>query len=357
MDNFYPLSFVQAVGGVLCGSALVFSFISLFDGARTHAIRILAVFFVVALSLFANHVTVYFAAVFIIATAVTELEFLQTLAAILRGNKEYFAFKKDTLSDEAKYKNSKLELVELDALSNAEGETGSENETAQQAQVCESSPAVEAVESAQSIKATPSESKVASSGTDIVKSQVEDVIPVREIVNAAQAPEKGGDIENKHWNPRFRLKAHDNLKLAVDRMIRLERKALDYIQSLYGANIERNVVFKSKELSIVLELDGLISRPNTVGYVDQIFEVKYLSNPSKIDNLTKQLPKLAIKSLQYTQITKRQAATQLVVVLDADRDLNDAELDVLRHGINKCSVDGFFVVGSKEIEQVPFIRE
>tara|TARA_R110000850_G_scaffold263721_1_gene392602 strand:+ start:835 stop:1644 length:810 start_codon:yes stop_codon:yes gene_type:complete len=50
------------------------------------------------LVLFANSPYTYFASVFIVATAVTQLEFLQNLAAIIRGSKEYFEYQKETQS-------------------------------------------------------------------------------------------------------------------------------------------------------------------------------------------------------------------------------------------------------------------
>ena len=60
--------------------------------------RVSAILFVVSLSLFANNGYCYFAAIFIIATAVTQLDFLQNLAAIIRGSKEYFDYKKENKS-------------------------------------------------------------------------------------------------------------------------------------------------------------------------------------------------------------------------------------------------------------------
>ena len=47
----------------------------------------------IALSLFCNKPWTYFAALFIVATAMTEIEFLQNLAAIISGDKNYFAYK------------------------------------------------------------------------------------------------------------------------------------------------------------------------------------------------------------------------------------------------------------------------
>jgi hypothetical protein len=69
-------------------------FISLKNSLRSHSIRLCAIALIGGLSLFCNNVWVYAASVFIIATAITETEFLQNLAAILRGSSHYFDYKK-----------------------------------------------------------------------------------------------------------------------------------------------------------------------------------------------------------------------------------------------------------------------
>ncbi len=93
MESLYPKSFVQVLAGVLAILAIVLVILSLFPRIRNHSTRLFAITIVASLTLFANHWATYFAGVFIIATAVTELEFLQNLAAIIRGFKPYFEHK------------------------------------------------------------------------------------------------------------------------------------------------------------------------------------------------------------------------------------------------------------------------
>jgi len=93
MNNLWPLSFLQLLGGGLCCVAVIFAFLSLCSFLRAHALRLTAIMFVTAISLISNDFWNYFTALFIIATAVTEIEFLQNLAAIIRGDKNYFAYK------------------------------------------------------------------------------------------------------------------------------------------------------------------------------------------------------------------------------------------------------------------------
>lgn len=93
MNNLLPISFLQLLAGVLCIIGIIFAFLSLLSSFRSHALRLSAIILIVSLSLFCNNGWNYFAALFIIATAVTEIEFLQNLAAIIRGDKNYFAYK------------------------------------------------------------------------------------------------------------------------------------------------------------------------------------------------------------------------------------------------------------------------
>ena len=94
MTDYRPDSFLELLG------ALCLAICSLFEKIRGHATRILAILLVLAMALFADHGAMYFAAVFIVATAVTEIEFLQTLAAIIRGSEPYFRYKAELLTQE-----------------------------------------------------------------------------------------------------------------------------------------------------------------------------------------------------------------------------------------------------------------
>lgn len=93
--------------------AVIFLMTSLIPCIRSHSTRLLALLLVVGLALFSNHPATYFAALFIVATAVTELEFLQNLAAIIRGNKEYFQYKMEHLSREQVEKKVEKEQAQL----------------------------------------------------------------------------------------------------------------------------------------------------------------------------------------------------------------------------------------------------
>src|ERR1700732_2626344 len=89
-----PKSFIDVVGTVSLVLGFVFAFLAIRAAIRDLCLRVTGMSFIIALSLFANHTAVYFAAVFIVATGITSVEFLQNLAAIIRGSKEYFEYRK-----------------------------------------------------------------------------------------------------------------------------------------------------------------------------------------------------------------------------------------------------------------------
>jgi hypothetical protein len=87
-----PETFFQLSGAVTGVVGLALAIVAAF-GVRL-VIRLAAMLLVVTLAVYSNNAWNYFAAIFIIASAVTELEFLERLAAIIRGSKEYFDYAK-----------------------------------------------------------------------------------------------------------------------------------------------------------------------------------------------------------------------------------------------------------------------
>ena len=98
-ETFQPASFLEGLGGVLVSLAVIAAVASMWPSVRAHAIRVGGLLLVVALSVFSGSAWTYFAALFIVATTVTELEFLQNLAAIVRGDKNWFDYQKSRRAD------------------------------------------------------------------------------------------------------------------------------------------------------------------------------------------------------------------------------------------------------------------
>ena len=89
-----PKTFNDILAALFSIVTITTLFISLKDSLRSHSIRLSAIALIGGLALFCNNVWVYAASVFIVATGITETEFLQNLAAIIRGNSHYFDYKK-----------------------------------------------------------------------------------------------------------------------------------------------------------------------------------------------------------------------------------------------------------------------
>ena len=113
LSEITPKTVVELCGLISLILGVIYSLWSMHSDSRSQATKLLAICFIASFSLFSNHPATYFSAIFIIATAVTELEFLQNLAAIIRGNSDYFDYKKEALSKEEKEIKEKQENKKL----------------------------------------------------------------------------------------------------------------------------------------------------------------------------------------------------------------------------------------------------
>lgn len=117
MEHLIPSSYQHFIGSIVLIFAFICLFITFLDKQKSHATKLFSMLLVIALSLFSAHWSTYFAAIFIIATAVTELEFLQNLAAIIRKDENYFKFKQESLSTEDNIKRKSTEFIEDELIS------------------------------------------------------------------------------------------------------------------------------------------------------------------------------------------------------------------------------------------------
>lgn len=93
-------------------------------------LRIGGILTVITLSVLANNAWCYFAAIFIVGTTITKLEFLQIIAAIIRGDNKYFDYEKHRLDLEI-MTNREVEeqkSKEYDEIGEEENEEGEEKE-------------------------------------------------------------------------------------------------------------------------------------------------------------------------------------------------------------------------------------
>ena len=95
MQQFYPQSFLDILATLVLLLGLLFILFSLRKKDRQYSLKRSSILFLISLSIFSSNAWCYLATIFIIATAITELEFLQNLAAIIRGSEAYFRYKKE----------------------------------------------------------------------------------------------------------------------------------------------------------------------------------------------------------------------------------------------------------------------
>lgn len=307
-------NFTQLLGGGLVGFALVSAALSLCENLRAHTLRLLAIFFVAALALFSNDVTTYFVAIFIVATAVTELEFLQNLAAIIRGNKEYFDYKKEALSKERKLDILANEaaqsavVVESGLSATAEGELDNSRAT-DESNDAPSQISVQTVslENNSDVEKAPSSPPNAES----MQSDLNQEVPIAPIPKNPPLPRVGGNV---------------NTSGDIRRIYEYEAKAFDSLELLYGKAIERGVRFRGDKS--VIEVDGLIASFD--GETDLVVEVKYLSSGrnfiSWVELIGFQLKRIGS---QYKQITRRSAIIHFVLILEAGVVLTNRQKNAL----------------------------
>jgi hypothetical protein len=110
--SLVPDKFTNFVGSISLLVALCCMGMTINEKHRSHATKLFAIMTVVSLAFFSSHWGTYFAAIFIVATAVTELDFLQNLAAIISKDKNYFDYRKEALSKEQNIKRKAEEIVE-----------------------------------------------------------------------------------------------------------------------------------------------------------------------------------------------------------------------------------------------------
>jgi len=124
LELIIPDTYPNLIGTILIIVSVLCLFISFFEAHQRHATKLCSILIVTSLALFSSHGATYFAAIFIVATAVTELEFLQTLAAIIRKDKNYFDYKKESLSSEDNISRKAKEALEEELLTTSD-EVGS----------------------------------------------------------------------------------------------------------------------------------------------------------------------------------------------------------------------------------------
>lgn len=217
MINLLWISYTEALGGVALLAMLIMVSLSVNINYSARTLKLSGLLGIISLSLFSNHHWTYFAAIFILATTVTEIEFLQNLAAIIRGGENYFDYKKHQMTSQ-----EVLEKIAIDE-------------------------------------------KVPSMNSPELSDDFNDVEPKIDepILNTSE--------------PSF-IKSPDKSKTSVVMLSRyhaIENKALDWVTNNYNGHLEKHVRFSNQTNSV--SFDGVLYR--NAGEVTLI-EIKYFSKES-----------------------------------------------------------------------------
>lgn len=305
-----PGNFLEFVGGSMLLAAIVAGSASLMPCIRVHSLRLLAIFCVTALAVFSNSLSTYLVAIFVIATAVTELEFLQNLAAIIRGNKEFFDYQKSVLPKQSKLSNIAEEVELASAVSDDNVDSESES------RVTSSKGDDEAL--------TQGRDQGDSGGggdTSELSSNGEKPIATAPSLAFDTASSSSAVTEvGPAKTPPARIRR------PISEIYRLEVAALDRIELREGAAIERNVKFSREVWSV--ELDGVLV--NEEPKIDKIYEVKYVSaGASFIRSASGADFKLSSNCVAYKAITGRASLSCLVLIFESDVVLSSRRVNFL----------------------------
>ena len=87
LERMLPGSFIEMLAGILLVAALIFTLVSLFKENKKPITRLAAILFVASLCLFSDNGWIYFIGVLLISSAIIDLDFLQNLITVVKGNK------------------------------------------------------------------------------------------------------------------------------------------------------------------------------------------------------------------------------------------------------------------------------
>lgn len=98
LNTCYPLFFLELLAGLLLILVLVISLLLFIPKIHSKLLKIISIFLIISLTLFANNFWIYFLCTLVIATSITNVDFLENIAAIVRNSDSYFNYKSSKAS-------------------------------------------------------------------------------------------------------------------------------------------------------------------------------------------------------------------------------------------------------------------
>lgn len=264
MDNneiMDSMTYTIIIASIFAIVGLIAAVIFMRGGDKKYSTQLLGSILVVSISFSAHNTVVYTISVFVIATLVTELQFLEKIAALIWNRKEYW----DYLSGNASKEEIKAKVkAEVEAEIEKDGLAG-----------------------------------------------VDDVEPVEEI---DQEPTGITDIEDKEI-PR------DKNKLVLN-ALQFERSVID---SMGSGNIPFPVNQFRKEVRITSGakkyiIDGIVETDD----VHYVIEIKNITRPSSLVNAVRQIETYKSTYENYLRERKIRAAVQPIIIIPDDVNISGA---------------------------------
>lgn len=238
-------------------------------------IRIAVISLAASIAFASKSAWVSFAAVFIIGTAITTLDFLHTLAAIIRGDGHYFKYKQENLSAEQVIENHEVNII---------------TNTSDGIEVQVNGEIDEAV-------------------NDVADNAVEPEVVTKEATLDVDAA-KDWEIQSSIGEP-----SNQRTKYYV-----VEQLALEWMQKKFRRSIDKFVRFTSPICKV--DVDGYIK--SFRGGEDILIEVKWWS---KIEDtrtrLTNHMIDVQVLSDSFKEITDRRHQIHLVVVTSRENKISN----------------------------------
>lgn len=98
LNTCYPLSFLELLAGLLLVLVLAISLLLFIPKIHSKLLKIISIFLMFSLTLFADNFWIYFLCMLVIATSITNVDFLENIAAIIRNSDSYFNYKSSKAS-------------------------------------------------------------------------------------------------------------------------------------------------------------------------------------------------------------------------------------------------------------------
>jgi hypothetical protein len=286
----YPETFLDAVAASTAFLGALFLIVSIFSCIRLHTLRIAGISLMFSLSVFSDSTTTYVVAIFLTASVITRLRFIERIAAIVTHNSKYFTPERapSPLSNDEDY---------IDKVNSADGDTFSIREASHQT-------------------SDPKDPLPSGSNTISMNKRID--VPAAVSVDSAPSQDAGQASQ---------LSAQDRLVRQLGGLGRAyEILAIDRLSRTTGRIFEQNIQMKLK--SGLMALDAFSEGKN--GLPDILVEVKGISQ--RTENIVLSSAQRVFTAMtSYKLETRKTIVGVLIIVSQNSIDLSPVARSTLQN--------------------------